>query len=913
MKNRKKPIIITLCSLVLCLSLVLGIMLHFPVQANAVELVTAVSNMSSGSGVSQSADNQYVFNDGAKVHVVGWYGDRDQYNKPWEIPLDAWWNDSVYTYDATAEKWRADNNMRWQNGEDQHNFVAWWPENIVKSTGDLENVNITLTGDPKSDDILLARSYDQKRPDNNKLNLQFEHLMARLDVNLIFKDYYTDVKEISVTANLRTEATCNFFTGKVESSGTTKTVNLTESHTISGYNWSGSCITVPQEINLHDVGLTINFTAGGEKKQVKLQEARDMIFASGQRITYNLTIGNDAVELDKVTATDWADSSDNASEPGKQQMTDEFTLVLSKQGNRQNKETHQMSFSDSGWNTVLSKALPAEAFAYKGEGVTVYEYSQGWSYNVTLQKDQSTPEKLAAADVMIATGSVEADVPLDLNFEHYFAKMTFIVSFGTEYADKDPELTDIKFMDDISCFLNTETESMKIIEVICNPTWIVAGGQIFTLKVDGVPNDIKLVEGAALQAGVNYLNLLKIGRDKVELTQVSEIGSPGGWSAEVNLDGTTGTVGTADEGKTAWENGDKILVHLHSNKYGDQSAVMTFDGTEWKPDDATLKYFEDEEPTITAVYAPDCEIKSDRSIGLIDGKQYGLSEYIPANTTVYEDTLGIRFESGRPYSRLRIVAEPFEQLTVTTTTGFTPAGTSDSTPKEYTLTADANGNAYLYGTFAANGTVKVVGDVTVEHTFTEATAAGTSYALDARARYVDLGLSVNWATVNIGATKPEEVGNFFAWGETEPKETFSQDNYKLSDKYNATDGKTVLDDSDDAAKRIWGNGWRMPTADEFAELLDESKCTWIWTTVNGKDGYLITSKVEGYEGNSIFLPFELYKKDSGGTVQHSGYWSKSLSGENTGNCLLLPEDSDNKTVGSTERACGLLIRPVRDK
>ncbi len=517
MKNRKKPIIISALSLVLCLSLVLGIMLHFPVQANAVEFVASVNDMSSGLRVSQPEDNQYVFDHNDKVHVVGWHGDRDQYNKPWEMALDAWWNDSVYTYDATAGRWRADNNMRWQNGDGlDHHFVAWWPENIVKSTENLEKVYINLTGNYKTDDILLARSYEQKRPDDNKLDLQFEHLMARWDVNLIFKDYYTDVKDISVTANLFTEATCNFFTGKVESSGTTKTVNLTESYTTPDFYWSGSCITVPQEINLHYVELTINFTAGGEQKQVKLQADQLITFESGKRITYNLTIGNDMVKLDEVTATDWADSSDNASEPGKQQMTDEFTLVLCKQGNRQNIETHEMSFSDNGWNTVLSKALPAEAFAYKGEGVTVYEYSQGWQYNVTLQKDQSTPKKLKDADVMIATGSVEADVPLDLNFEHHFAKLTFKVSFGDEYADKWPELTDIKF-NDTSCFLNEENRDNIKIEVICEPVGYDGSDPVLTFKVDGVSETLSLGDGFTAQAGVNYVYELKIGRDAVSL------------------------------------------------------------------------------------------------------------------------------------------------------------------------------------------------------------------------------------------------------------------------------------------------------------------------------------------------------------------------------------------------------------
>ncbi len=194
----------------------------------------------------------------------------------------------------------------------------------------------------------------------------------------------------------------------------------------------------------------------------------------------------------------------------------------------------------------------------------------------------------------------------------------------------------------------------------------------------------------------------------------------------------TRAVGLEDAGKTAWEDNDKILVHLYSQEYGNQAVELTFKNGDWESNGGTLSYLKDENPTITAVYAPDCEIKLDKTIGLIDGRQYGMAEYIQAKTTIHENTLGIRFESGRTYSRLRIVAEPLESLTVTTETGFTPAGTSDSTPKEYTLTADDNGNAYLYGKFENGNMVEVVGGVTVEHRFTETTVAGKSYALFAR-------------------------------------------------------------------------------------------------------------------------------------------------------------------------------------
>ena len=202
----------------------------------------------------------------------------------------------------------------------------------------------------------------------------------------------------------------------------------------------------------------------------------------------------------------------------------------------------------------------------------------------------------------------------------------------------------------------------------------------------------------------------------------------------------TRVIGTQDEGKTAWANEDKILVHLYSQKYGDQAVTLTFDAENntWESDGGTLSYLENETPTITAVYAPDCEIKSDKTIGLLEGKQYGEAEYILARTTISENSLDINFESGRTYSRLRIAGLANQTLTVTTT-NFTPAGATEVATAAYTLTTDNNGNAFLYGVFAEGATVSVKqGDITLkDYTFTaEKNPNGTehnkSYALDAR-------------------------------------------------------------------------------------------------------------------------------------------------------------------------------------
>jgi len=155
--------------------------------------------------------------------------------------------------------------------------------------------------------------------------------------------------------------------------------------------------------------------------------------------------------------------------------------------------------------------------------------------------------------------------------------------------------------------------------------------------------------------------------------------------------------------------------------------------------------------------------------------------------------------------------------------------------------------------------------------------------------YVDLGLSVNWATMNIGATETTGSGDQFAWGETTSKSSYSWANYKYGSsaedmtKYNVTDGKTVLEATDDAAAVHWGGPWRMPTKKEFDELL--SYCTWQWygkdnTEFNGMCGYKILSNRHGYTDKFIFLPLTDYStSDNGWAV----YWSSTgYDGGNTG-------------------------------
>ena len=188
---------------------------------------------------------------------------------------------------------------------------------------------------------------------------------------------------------------------------------------------------------------------------------------------------------------------------------------------------------------------------------------------------------------------------------------------------------------------------------------------------------------------------------------------------------------------------------------------------------------------------------------------------------------------------------------------------------------------------------------------------------------VDLGLSVKWASMNVGAESPEDYGFYFAWGEIEPKCIFSEYTYKwcqtsvtsnltkynYSSDYGTTDGKEVLETADDAAYVNWGDNWRIPTYGEADELI--KNCTWVFTSRNGVEGYEVTSKKNS---NSIFLPLAgRYVNDEHEFEGIYGYfWSNSihLNGKPYQvYCIRLTKTVKNPSYLQS-RYIGIPVRPV---
>lgn len=179
---------------------------------------------------------------------------------------------------------------------------------------------------------------------------------------------------------------------------------------------------------------------------------------------------------------------------------------------------------------------------------------------------------------------------------------------------------------------------------------------------------------------------------------------------------------------------------------------------------------------------------------------------------------------------------------------------------------------------------------------------------------VDLGLSVKWASCNVGAESPEGYGDYFAWGETTTKSSYTESNsvtYGLSISEFESRGIIGSDGNltaaYDAATANWGSPWRMPTLDEIKELLD--KCTWSWTTQNGVNGY----KVTGPNGNSIFLPAAGYRYETSlrGVGSRGTYWSATpYSDSNYAYYLNFLDDYYDRECYDRDR--GFAVRPVSE-
>ena len=201
-------------------------------------------------------------------------------------------------------------------------------------------------------------------------------------------------------------------------------------------------------------------------------------------------------------------------------------------------------------------------------------------------------------------------------------------------------------------------------------------------------------------------------------------------------DSQTRAIGTPDEGKTSWAEGDELLLEMTSKTLGTKYAAFTYNGSSWELTSGELSYKEDEVPTFPHVYyAPNYKWEAGKLV-LKEGKAAGTDEYIEGKANITPNGQGINVsftDATRNYSRLRIATMPNKQITVAINK-YIPAGSSSMEWfQDIALTSDEKGNAYLYGTFVRyfDFEVKYEGAPLASHTFYQAAENAKSYALDA--------------------------------------------------------------------------------------------------------------------------------------------------------------------------------------
>ena len=417
------------------------------------------------------------------------------------------------------------------------------------------------------------------------------------------------------------------------------------------------------------------------------------------------------------------------------------------------------------------------------------------------------------------------------------------------------------------------------------------------------------------------------------------------FSATVSLGNNAATKALAESGSTitaTWEAGEKVaLIH---NGVSDEMTVSSVSGG-FATITGTITGTPANGDPVTIIYPSSA---ADGTTGNIKADLLYVQNGLLTGTGSISENYDVRKGSGT----LKVNGKATLDGSISLTNQFAifkftvrgADGTTVISAKPLTITigtqdyviTPASAMDVLYAALPAVSEQKVSFDATdgSDRTYTCAKLsasfeAGKYYQSTLKMReYVDLGITVDgkkikWATCNVGASKPEDYGDYFAWGETSGynsgKTNFSWTTYfDTSDggttftKY-ATDKKTVLDFEDDAARASWGGSWRMPTDEEWTWLLEN--CTWTWTdnyNGTGVAGRIVTSNVSGYKGNTIFLPAAGYRSNtylySAGSNGY--YWSSSLAEGNSDYARFVFFISGVMFRNLSSRNSGQSVRPV---
>ena len=389
----------------------------------------------------------------------------------------------------------------------------------------------------------------------------------------------------------------------------------------------------------------------------------------------------------------------------------------------------------------------------------------------------------------------------------------------------------------------------------------------------------------------------------------------------------------------SWQQGEQIAIIFGGNKY--VATVTAVDSEGSATVSATLPSGTPNNQAVTYIYPASAADGSGVLSDLLssqDGTLATLSSTLDVATA--EGTIVIDGTSAQPNGTVTLVNQfavckfQFKDENNQAITDITKLTITDlATTEVITVTASPSLSAVYVAMKPSNNSMKFVVEcgycLFYKKTANAHLDAGMFYHPTLQAicfnRYVDLDLPSGtlWAPCNIGATSPEEYGDYFSWGETAPKSDYSWSTYTLCNgsmatltKYcsqshlgynDFTDNLTELETEDDVATTNWGASWQMPSQAQLQELYDNTTCT--WTQQNGVNGRLFTAS----NGNSIFLPAAGYHQDTSFDADGSYgvYWSRSLKTDESYNAYYVYFGSDNFNANYGYRFFGISVRPVR--
>lgn len=375
------------------------------------------------------------------------------------------------------------------------------------------------------------------------------------------------------------------------------------------------------------------------------------------------------------------------------------------------------------------------------------------AFSFELPSGQETVEKLKKADYINGTWQGKPTY-VNVSMRHRMALVTVTYVLGSsDFEDNTlPTKAEVLSKNSLATFDTEGTmtglsggekwvtaclrEGNKF-SAIVTPGTYKRDEEFLKLTVNGKEYKVAMRMEEEFEEGHEYPYTLNIGKNKAWMTKLSS-DNPSGWTKEENLQQQTGTIGTPDEGKTSWKDGDELLAKVYDKHHGDTFASFTYNGGAWNLTGGGLYYREDNVPYGYVYYAPDYMWGSSGTPELKDGKVAGTGEYIQVNAYPTGDRAGLDVDfssAGRNYSRLRMATEPNKEVSVIVSK-FIPVNGNATVDTSYSLTSDANGNVFLYGSFIAGSSVAVKSEeeFLARYTFTAATVSGKSYALDATGR-----------------------------------------------------------------------------------------------------------------------------------------------------------------------------------